>query len=95
MIVSFLHKGLEQFFKEGKAKGVKQDHVKRLRIRLLFLDALEKLDDFKEFPNFKFHKLEGDLKDHYSISVSGNWRLTFKWDEENKNVEVLDYVDYH
>jgi toxin HigB-1 len=95
MIISFIHKGLELFFTKGNTKGIKQDHVKRLKLRLLFLDSVEKIEDFEQFPNFKLHKLSGNFKNHYSIWVSGNWRLDFKWNEEDKNIEVLDYVDYH
>ncbi len=95
MIVSFIHKGLEKLFTENKKKGVKQDHVKRLKIRLAILNELESLEDLKVFPNFRLHKLSGDFKNHYSIWVSGNWRLIFEWDELNKNVQVLDYLDYH
>jgi toxin HigB-1 len=95
MIISFIHKRLELFFTKGVSKGIKQDHVKRLKSRLLFLDSVDRIKDFEQFPNFKLHKLSGEYNNHYSIWVSGNWRLIFKWNEEDKNVEVLDYVDYH
>jgi toxin HigB-1 len=80
---------------DNKTKGVKQDHIKRLKLRLLVLNNLENIDHLKDNLGFKLHKLTNEYKDHYSIWVSGNWRLIFKWDEEEKNVEVLDYLDYH
>jgi toxin HigB-1 len=95
MIISFLHKGLENFFLRGKTQGVKQDHVKRLRVRLNTLHEMQNVNDLKLEPSLKFHQLKGELRNHYSIWVSGNWRLIFKWDDVEKNVEVLDYLDYH
>jgi toxin HigB-1 len=95
MIVSFQHKGLEKLFMFNKAQGVKQDHVKRLKYRLSVLNQLKIIEDLASFPGFKLHKLSGGLSDHFAIWVSGNWRLIFRWDEKEKNVEVLDYLDYH
>lgn len=44
-------------------------------------------------PGFRFHQLKGERKDSYAVSVSGNWRITFKFDGENA-VDV-DLEDYH
>ena len=44
-------------------------------------------------PNYQLHKLLGNPKDHYAISVNGNWRLTFVF--KNGNAEIVDYQDYH
>ena len=44
-------------------------------------------------PNWNLHKLKGDLQEHLAVTVNGNWRLTFKF--ENGHAEVVDYQDYH
>ncbi|WP_439236485.1 type II toxin-antitoxin system RelE/ParE family toxin [Lonepinella koalarum] len=46
-----------------------------------------------DIPSWKLHPLKGDLKGYWAISVSGNWRLTFRFNGEN--AEIVDYQDYH
>lgn len=43
---------------------------------------------------WRLHALRGNLKDHWSVQVSGNWRITFKFDERG-HTEIVDYHDYH
>jgi proteic killer suppression protein len=95
MIKSFKHKGLKEFFVSGNTRGIKQDHVKRLRRQLAVLNSLANIKDLQHFPGYYCHLLKGDYKDHYSIRVSGNYRLVFRWDDRDKDVYVLDYRDYH
>ena len=92
MIVSFKHKGLENYFSTGNSKGIQQKHKKRLRIMLGVLDTAMVVDDI-DLPGFRLHQLSGQRKDIWSITVNGNWRLTFKY--ENGNVHILNYEDYH
>jgi len=56
------------------------------------LDAAAKPEDMN-IPGFRFHRLTGDRKDTYTVSVTGNWRITFRFDGENA-VDV-DLEDYH
>lgn len=46
-----------------------------------------------DLPNLNLHKLKCDLKDHWALKVNGNWRITFKFEDEN--VYIVDYQDYH
>ena len=80
MIKSFRHKGLERFFKTGSKSGVQADHA-----------ASGPRD--MDIPGWKLHPLKGDLRGHWSVSVSGNWRLTFRFD--GQDAELVDYADYH
>ena len=66
--------------------------ARRLRMQLAALDSAEWVDDM-DIPGFKLHPLKGDLQGRWSVSVSGNWRLTFAF--LDGNAEVLDYEDYH
>ena len=76
----------------GNTKGVKQDHVKRLRNILVRLDSATDIEDMR-YPGSRLHSLQGDLQAHHAVTVSGNWRVIFKF--ENGDVEVVDYLDYH
>ena len=61
-------------------------------MQLTALDTAQDIDDM-DIPGFKLHPLKGKLKERWSISVSGNWRITFEFREGN--AFVLDYEDYH
>ena len=92
MIKSFRHKGLEDFFRTGSKAGVQPAHAKRLRLQLAALDAAIGAQGMN-LPGWKLHALAGDLAGHWAISVSGNWRLTFKFEEQN--AVLVNYQDYH
>ena len=92
MIKSFKHKGLKAYFETGKSKGIQASHSKKLRMQLAALDTASSIDDM-DIPGYRLHPLKGDRKGLWSISVSGNWRLTFEF--ADGNVFVLDYEDYH
>ena len=92
MIKSFRHKGLEKFFKTGSKAGIQAQHAAKLRVQLT---ALEHAVDAKDMgaPGWGLHRLKGDRSKFYAISVSGNWRLIFRF--EFQDVVDVDYVDYH
>ena len=92
MIKSFRHKGLRRFFETSKKSGIQANQTGRLRLQLAALDTAHSIDDM-DIPGYRLHPLKGRMKGRWSISVSGNWRLTFKI--EDGNVHVLDYEDYH
>lgn len=92
MIKSFGHKGLENFFRAGSARGVQPKHKMKLGLILDQLDAASLLQDMN-FPGSGFHPLKGDYKGYYSVSVSGNWRVVFQFYEGN--AYKVDYLDYH
>jgi len=67
-------------------------HAKKLRIRLAVLDNAMKLDDI-DTPGFRLHPLRGDREGIWSVTVSGNWRITFRFEEGD--VYIVNYEDYH
>ena len=93
MIKSFRHKGLQRFYETGSASGIQPVHAGRMRLQLAALNAATGVGDLKAAPGWRLHALKGGLKDHYALTVSGNWRLTFCF--IGQDVELLDYVDYH
>ena len=92
MIKNFKHKGLEKLYTTGSKQGVKPEHVSRLRLILARLDASSVPEDMN-LPGLGLHPLKGSLKTFWSVSVSGNWRVIFRF--ENGNATDVDYLDYH
>ncbi|KZY45482.1 MULTISPECIES: type II toxin-antitoxin system RelE/ParE family toxin [unclassified Oleiphilus] len=92
MILSFKHKGLEKFFKAGKTSGIQVKHSKRLKLILGRLNASTSPDDMN-LPGLFLNSLSGKRSDVWSVRVSGNWRVTFRFNGEH--AEIVNYEDYH
>lgn len=92
MIKTFRHKGVERFFKTGSKAGIQPKHADRLGRQLFALDNAKRAEDMNA-PGWRLHALSGDLEGHWSINVSGNWRLTFTF--ESEDAVLVDYQDYH
>ncbi len=92
MIKSLRHKGLALFFETGSTKGIQAAHATKLRMQLIALDTATTIDDM-DIPGYRLHELKGDRQSTWSISVNGNWRLTFEF--EDGNAYIVNYEDYH
>ncbi len=92
MIKSFRHAGLQSFFETGSKAGIRPEHAPRL-IRILgILDAATLIEQVN-IPGLKLHKLTGNLVGFWAVTVNGNWRVIFRF--ENGEATLLDYLDYH
>lgn len=102
MIKSFRHKGLDELFYKGKTKLINKSLYKKLRLQLIFLNALGAGEEERilETP-WAPHRLCGnnsrgqDVDGHFSFKVTGNWRMVFKYDDLNGEVILIDFIDYH
>ena len=92
MIIQFRHKGLERLFTSGDTRGVSAQQAKRLR-RLLASLATATCPMNMNIAGYQLHPLMGKRKGEWAVSVSGNWRLVFRFDGENAT--DVDLVDYH
>ena len=92
MIQSFGHRGLERFFTAGDTRRVPQRLVGRLRRILARLQSAEEIRDM-DAPGLVLHPLRGDLARFWSVRVSGNWRVVFRFGEGS--AFDVDLVDYH
>jgi len=92
VIRTYRHKGLRRFAETGSKAGIQPKHEARLQKILTALDVAIRPEDMNA-PGYELHPLKGDLAGHWSVTVSGNWRLTFAFQGEDA-VEV-DYQDYH
>ncbi|MCL2876254.1 MAG: type II toxin-antitoxin system RelE/ParE family toxin [Betaproteobacteria bacterium] len=92
MIKSFLHDGIRLFFETGSKAKIRPEHAKKLAYQLQRLDAASSPQDMC-IPGWRLHQLSHGLTGHWSVWVSGNWRLTFKF--EGGDAILVDYQDYH
>jgi proteic killer suppression protein len=92
VIKSFLHKGIEKFFRTKSKAGIQAAHADRINRQLAALDAATKPEQMN-LPGWDFHQLTGKDKGTWSVSVNGNWRITFKF--EGEDAVLVDYLDYH
>ena len=91
--MKFKHKGLRALFEMDDVSRVRADQVDRIKHILLLLDSARSLSSIDSRPGFRLHSLKGDRKGQWSMSVSRNWRIVFRF-VDGEAVEV-DLVDYH
>lgn len=96
MIVSIKHKGLKLFWTKGDKSKLPPNMISKIERVLTIIDYLEVVPDDLEDLNFlRPHPLKGNLKDFWSMEISGNWRIIFKFENQNGSAYDLDFIDYH
>jgi len=89
-----LHKGLRRFIKDDDASGLQPAVVPKLRRMISFLQDMAREDELRSIASWKAHQLTGDRKGEWSLSVTRNWRLTFRIDQTEIEIINLDHEDY-
>ena len=92
MIKSFRHRGLQRLYERGDRSRIHPTLVDKIETALGLLDVAE-TPEAVNLPGYRLHPLRGDLRGFWSIRVSGNWRLIFRFDD--RDVCDVDLVDYH
>ena len=92
MIRSFRHRGLKRLYERGERSRINPDLADRIETRLFRLDVAQRIQDM-DIRGYRLHPLKGNLKGFWSVSVSGNWRLIFRF--EDGNAFDVDLLDYH
>ena len=92
MIQSFRHKGLKRLFEDATPRGVNPQHVEKIEQILGLLDIAGVVGDMN-VPAFRLHRLTGNLKEFWSVTVRSNWRIIFRF--EDGHAFDVDLVDYH
>ena len=92
VIQNFRHKGLRRLFANGEPQGIRADLVGKVENVLAVLNRARAPADM-DLPGFRLHRLKGDRKGFWSVTVRANWRVTFRF--ENGEAYDLDLVDYH
>jgi proteic killer suppression protein len=93
-IESIRHKALRRFVETGKPRGLDANVGDRLRKMIAYLVAIETVDELHAPPNWGAHQLTGDRAGTWSLTVTKNWRMTFRVDEDGV-IADLDLEDYH
>ncbi|MFZ0478175.1 MAG: type II toxin-antitoxin system RelE/ParE family toxin [Terriglobales bacterium] len=86
------HRGLKRPYEDSDARGVIRERVVKLRDILVRLDAASAISDM-DLPGFRLHPLKGEIKGHWSVTVRANWRVTFRFIDDD--AFDVDYLDYH
>jgi len=94
-LVNFRHKGLRQFYTDDNPKGLSASLIDKLRKLLFALETAQDIEQVGRFPGWKLHQLKGNLKGFWSLTVTGNWRVVFRYDETTNTASDIDLTDYH
>jgi proteic killer suppression protein len=94
-IRDFVHKGLKKLYEEDSVRGIPAGTADKLRKMLAFLDGMGSPEELRGLPTWKAHMLTGDRKGTWSLSVTGNLRLTFRIDAAEREIRELNLEDYH
>ena len=89
------HKGLRRFIEDDDASAIQPAVVPKLRRILSFLQDMEREEELHTVPTWRAHRLVGDRRSVWSLSVTRNWRITFRVDSVEGEIYDLDYQDYH
>jgi proteic killer suppression protein len=92
VIKSIRHRGLKALYEGKSSAKTAPSHRAKLERILTALDQSSEPEGMN-LPGFGLHPLKGRLKGHFAVSVSGNWRVTFRF--ENGHAVEVDYLDYH
>jgi proteic killer suppression protein len=92
MLKTFRHKGLKRLFEKDDPSGVRADQVRRIKDVLANLDQARHPNDIA-LPGYRLHASRGELKGHSSVTISGKWRIVFRF--EDGDAFDVDLVDYH
>ena len=92
MIRSFRHPGLKRLYERGDPGRIGADLAERVAVALADLDEAGKPSDLK-LPGYRLHPLKGNLKGFWSISITANWRIIFRFGEGDAT--DVDLIDYH
>jgi toxin HigB-1 len=92
VIRGFRHRGLRRLFEQGESKGIRPDQREKVENILAVLNRARRPEEMN-LPGFRLHRLKGDLKDFWSVTVRANWRVIFRF--EQGDAYDVDLIDYH
>ena len=94
-IRNVIHRGLRRFIESDDASGLCASVVEKVRNIVTFLQEMENPKELQDISSWKVHQLTGDRKGTWSLTVTRNWRMTFRIDRSEGEIIDLDYEDYH
>src|SRR6266498_2620000 len=94
-IRNVIHRGLRRFIEHDDASGLSPAVIEKVRNIVTFLQEMEDARELRDVPGWRVHQLTGDRKGTWSLTVTRNWRLTFRIDRTEGEIFDLDYENYH
>ncbi len=92
MIISIRNKALKKFWENNEASKLPADRIQKIAMILDRLEAAVRPEDM-DLPGLRFHRLIGEQKGRFAVSVTANWRITFAW--QDQDALDVDFEDYH
>ncbi len=92
MIKSFRHRGLKRLFERGDGRTLPPDMIERIELLLSVINTANEIEEM-DLPSFRLHRLSGDRKGQWAVTVRANWRITFRF--ANGQIDDVDFIDYH
>lgn len=93
-IASIRHKALRAFAEYGTTRGLPGNLIDRLAKMLAYLSVIDAIEELRTPPNYGAHELTGDLRGIWSLTVTKNWRMTFRIDDAGR-IADMNLEDYH
>lgn len=93
MIESIKHKGLKLLWEQNDPSKISPAQVDKIRRILSALNIMKSIEPLRKIPGYRLHALKGDFKGYYAVSVTGNYRIIFRF--ESESVYDIDFLDYH
>ncbi|MDI9349659.1 MAG: type II toxin-antitoxin system RelE/ParE family toxin [Candidatus Symbiobacter sp.] len=94
-IRNILHRGLRDYVEFGDRRGLDRAIIPKLTRVISFLQAMAQAEELYDLKAWKAHVLTGDRRGTWSLSITRNWRLTFRVDGKMLEIIDLNYEDYH
>ena len=95
VIRNVVHRGLRRFIQRGDSSGLPPSAVEKVRNILTFLQGMEDVQELRDIPFWRAHQLSGGRKGTWSLTVTHNWRITFRINRIEGEILALDFEDYH
>lgn len=93
MIKSFGDKEIEKIWNGIRSKKLPNEIQNIARRKLRMINNAQNINDLRIPPANHLEKLEGNLKEHYSIRINKQWRIVFIW--QNNDAYEVKIMDYH
>lgn len=94
-IRNVVHKGLRRLIEGNDTTGVQPAFVPKLRRIVSFLQDMTQEEELRTVPGWRVHMLTGNRRGTWSLTVSANWRITFRVDRAEMEIFDLNFEDYH
>ncbi|MGQ0485308.1 MAG: type II toxin-antitoxin system RelE/ParE family toxin [Hyphomicrobiales bacterium] len=94
-IRNVVHKGLRRLIERDDPSGLNAAAAEKIRNIVSFLQEMGDVEEVRSVPSWRAHLLAGDRKGVWSLTVTRNWRITFRIDKTEEEIADLDFEDYH